>query len=886
MTESTQAATAKGKLWLIPTILVASVLIVTLLIPLGISYGIEDWVKKQGGESVSIVNVDFNPFTATLELHQLTIRREGKDTLSLPSLKLKMDWWPLWRKELVIRNVDASDLSLQLAQNESAHQLLIGGVEFDQKPETASTKKSSWVIKLNRLSLQNASLRYQRPDLELFIRIDQLGLINLSTTDSPGKAQLTFSGSVDGAPLSLNTEFDLFTKPLSAKGQIQLKTLRLDSFTEFSTTFAQTLSGQLNLDGHFSVVQNSDNMPNADYQGHISLNPVSIGLEAGQIMAKAVAWDGAIAVTPSNATFDGTMETKSLRFDPSLDKLMYQHEGFHSVGKHQIDFQNKTTLVESEGVIDIDQLTMSMPDRGIDVVSATNSWDGLVKITMTPDEALIDSDGGFLFRGLQITDTKQQLVLFASDSIKAEKITSSRDVASIDNAYVEGFTIGKVLKAGGDDTVPMISGAKLLLETVHFDSLSGIKISKVNPQGVKQHIVRLADGTWSFDVLTGAIERLSKAEGTSLGNEGTPTQIQINHILLSGKNVVTFEDQTTTPPYKTQFKPNQLTLTGLDSEHPEKPGKLNLQGVLDTNTTVDLQGGVALFLPKPAFNLKGQIKGLELPPLSAYTVPLMGYQLQSGEANADLTLEVNKGVLKGNSDLQLHQLEVKPINQQKMAALQKQLSIPLETAIGMLKDKHNRIQLALPISGALDQISVDPSDAINQAVGRAMKKGAKTYLAAALFPFGTLLTLVELVDDAAAKVKLDPISFEEGATELDTSQYAYLEKVAGLLEDRNEVHIRVCGVTVEVDRQALKEAEILRLKLAATKDADKKKSDTPLTVTITAEQLEQLAIERVQSVENHMTTQYGISVDRLINCKPRIEGSDKEQGKPRVDLLI
>jgi hypothetical protein len=229
-----------------------------------------------------------------------------------------------------------------------------------------------------------------------------------------------------------------------------------------------------------------------------------------------------------------------------------------------------------------------------------------------------------------------------------------------------------------------------------------------------------------------------------------------------------------------------------------------------------------------------------------------------------------------------------------MAALQTQLSIPLETALGMLKDKNNQIKLNLPISGDMNNINVDPSDAINQAIGRAMKKGAKTYLATALFPFGTLLTLVELAGDAAAKVQLDPIQFEPGSDQLKSDQYAYLEKIAQLLNDRSEIHIRLCGVSVESDRQTLLEKAVQKQKemaLAKKKEETEEEKNTtvqeqpPITISIGDDVLNKLASARATAIERHLSERHDIKGDRLITCAPKLE-SDKQKGTPRADLLI
>jgi hypothetical protein len=76
-----------------------------ILLPIGIGYGVKQWILANGGDQVSVEDVDFNPFTATLGLHHLEVHKGGARPLLVPELGLHLSWHPLWYKQIVIDGV-------------------------------------------------------------------------------------------------------------------------------------------------------------------------------------------------------------------------------------------------------------------------------------------------------------------------------------------------------------------------------------------------------------------------------------------------------------------------------------------------------------------------------------------------------------------------------------------------------------------------------------------------------------------------------------------------------------------------------------------------------------------------------------------------------------
>ncbi|MCW8891567.1 MAG: DUF748 domain-containing protein, partial [Sedimenticola sp.] len=948
-------------------------LIVSLL-PQALGYGLKKWISEQGGEQVTIGNIDFNPFTAELRIENLIVTREAQNQLTLPALELQLEWLPLWKRQIVITGIQLSETRLQLQHNSNGQQLVMGGMTFDLSSSGKPQEKSPWELRLEQISLKKSRLIYSSPQLNSSVTLNQLTLSDLNTADPEKPLKLSFEGTIDNANINLKGEATPLSTTPAFNGHISLKALSLATYTSLFKSHIQQSKGTLLTEGTIALQQSPNRDIEANFNGTIELSDFLVASPSQQLTGEQLTWKGTLAAKPNNYTLEGKLGTKAMTYQDDTQRSYKQSEtAWSGTLAFNLDPQQKTikgngqltlkgsSLQESQNLIEAGLAELSLQQGSlslstdeqqatiagklaihdsslrstdndlsskllkwegttalkqtthstqvtsdgtlngeilqlIKVASSASvgyeaiQWQGVIDLEQTAEQIAIKPTGNLSLQGLNVKDNSAQLGLLSIGSIELQQLHHS-DVGLITSGQInaEAISIGNALD--NSDLTPQLQLAALTLKQIHYSLDSGLSINEIEATDLKQQLSRATDKSWNFDSLTQALQRLSPANENPTDPPSEPMPIQIGLITLLGDNQISFQDKTTEPAFETQLVPTRFTLTNIDSRSPEKVAQVELKGRMGESTLLDLNGTLTPFADKSTFDLQGRIEGLELPLLSSYTAPLMGYKLQSGKANSDIKLSANAGKLEGSSDLIINQLEVDPLSAEKMAALQTQLSIPLETALGMLKDKNNQIKLNLPISGDTDNINVDPSDAINQAIGRAMKKGAKTYLATALFPFGTLLTLVELAGDAAAKVQLDPIPFESGSSQINADQYAYLEKVAQLLSDRPEIHIRLCGVSVNADRLALQQQqEQLRLKDKEEKKAAEKEKETEqgtkqLPVIISDEQLNSLAAERALAIERHLAKKHQIKGDRLISCLPRIE-EEKQASLPRADLLI
>lgn len=950
------------------------------LLPLGIEYALGEAIRQHGGEQVSVGNIDFNPFTATLRVDDLKVTNQGENQLALPRLDLQLAWRPLFSRQLVITGMDLSGVALKLIQDGTQSQLQVGGMQFPTSTEQTAAETAPWAIHLNQIDLSDTLIDYQDPKLETRVQVAHLVLTGIASDNKTAAAQVELQGSIDQSPVRLNGRFTPFADTPSFDGVIQIQSLTLNSYSRLVAPQLTQLKGKLSMDGAIALSTSQSGSARIALDGTISLADYRVGDQARDIAGSRLSWQGRLNRDADTVSLNGDLTSTDIRFDAEDGDTSYSHQNlqwqgtltFSSSASTQNILSSSQLNIQAPGVrqgenhwaaqqldLSLEKGTLSLTGEGLaahlpgslklagaemttakqTLVNESLNWEGTAQFnrhenltTMALNGSLSDGPalltlleeqatlglqnlawqgevellqdehgnrikpaGDLTANGLEAIDKRANLQLLALDSIDINHLTGDSEsglTASLIDA--RSISTGTGLPKDAKNNAAMLALDSLQISQSEYSKSNGLRIDRVETSGLRQAVVRQPDNSLNLQQLADAFRRLAGGLGTQAETAPEkPMPIAIQQLTLAGDSQIGFEDRTTDPVYHLKLKPEQFSMRDITNSPADKPARLLLKGVLDKSSLLELNGDLALFATQPTFSLKGRIEGLELPPLSAYTIPLLGYRLQSGKANSDIQFTAKGGQVEGSSDLTLNQLEVEPLDSEKMAAMQQQLSIPLETALGMLKDKNNQIKLTLPISGAVDNIQVDPSDAINQAIGRAMKKGAKTYLATALFPFGTLLTLVELAGDAAAKIQLDPIPFTPGSSQLNPDQHAYLDKIAELLNDRPEVYIRLCGVSAAADMEALQQVERQRREAAATKgkkqaDGDEETPDSsvPPPVEISEQRLQQLATDRTTSIERYLSTAHKVKTERLISCQPRVEKAEEKKAAARVDLLI
>lgn len=279
------------------------------------------------------------------------------------------------------------------------------------------------------------------------------------------------------------------------------------------------------------------------------------------------------------------------------------------------------------------------------------------------------------------------------------------------------------------------------------------------------------------------------------------TFIQIGKVVLQNGNI-NFHDRFIKPNYR-------ANLTGLKGQigplYPGKFGVIDIRGALDKTAPLEIKGKVEPFSSEFFLDLAVNVKDIDLPQFSPYSGKYVGYEIEKGKLSADVQYHVEKGELTAENKIFLDQFTLGEKVESESA-----VSLPLDLALTILKNRRGEINLHLPLSGSIN----DPQFNIGALVFKAFVNLITKAITA---PFSLLASAFEGGEE------LSEISFTPGFAEIDEVAAKRLETLAEILSDRPSLDLEISGYADAVeDHEGLKLA-ILQDKVKAQKLAEQTK---------------------------------------------------------------
>ena len=362
---------------------------------------------------------------------------------------------------------------------------------------------------------------------------------------------------------------------------------------------------------------------------------------------------------------------------------------------------------------------------------------------------------------------------------------------------------------------------------------------------------------------------------TSVKEKSDEFGFRIRQVDISGDSGLQFKDDSVSPAFDMDLSILKARLVDLDSSRPEQPASLELLLSDKGNARLSLNGTLQPFAEKLSLNWVGKIEALELPPLSPYVIQNTGFRFVSGEMQADIPAKINQNQLDSKIDLTLFNPRVERVRAETPSEDNQRnikISMSLDSALKLMRDKQNNVKLNIPISGDITDPKFSIADAVNKVLIKTLQTSTLSYLKFALGPYGIGLAVAEQAIKGSAKIRLNPILFSPGSDELDEAALDYIQRVAAILKEHTATQVSVCGVATKTDR--------------ATFDASptSQSKDQPAVSAQEDAALLALAERRSDQIQNRLTDAHGIAAKRIIFCTPQVDKN--ADAKPRVDLEL
>jgi outer membrane protein OmpA-like peptidoglycan-associated protein len=876
--------------------------------PFLIRYLAVDWLRTHGGETVHFEDVDFNPFTATLLLKQLDVSVDEQTTLSFDSVGADLAWMPLLRKQVAVETVYLNGFSIVIDRRQPDAPVF-GGIRLPAGEEepTPDAEAGNWAAGISTVALSDVRLRYLDSQLDLALTIDELTLSSLYQWSAEEPASVEARGALNQAPFQLSGEVAPFASAPRYALNVDVAALQLAAFEHLLKDRLDRLSGQFSFDGNVRFEQNGDDF-SVHQDGDIRLQ----NLNAALVEPAASLASQDLSVN-STLSFDTQGANQDLQLDADIRLQGLDAQATQPpvrVSNRDAALKSKLTLKKLGEDQDL-QLEADLRLQGLDAIATQPpvhvsnqdaTFKNTLKLKTAGEDQALKLAGDIRLDGLAVIAEQSRLQLLQTGSLTVTGLDlAGPEQLSIEAVQADQLAIGR--SADNTEADASIEAGRFRVESLTMaDRL--LTIDSIVYTDGQSRVRRDAQGNWRMVGIIKAMNELAgqsdddaaptdepaaadpaaappaatapAAESTA---EPEPFAAVLNRIEVDGDSSIDFLDEYVKPPYHALVKLETLRIESLDTRKPDQNSPLEFKAGLDKHTRLSLSGNLQPFASPVGVDIQSNIQALDMPPLSPYTRDSMGLVLDSGNLDMDTKFAMDKERMEGLIKLKLHQLELDTVESEN--SLQSKIPVPLNVALDTLRDSNNTISLKIPVKGDPANPSFNINDALTTALASGVKKGALTYLTFALQPYGAVIAAAKYAGEAATKVRLKPVEFKPGQTDIDAMDKDYLSKIAKLLGERPKLNIKVCGVAVPQDTVWLREQAAAEAK-ADSKSADGKK--TP-PVEIDVSQLQALAQARADAVRDYMVATFKTPASRLVGCRPRNETGD-DKATPRTDLLI
>jgi hypothetical protein len=903
-----QASTSSRLLWQhrwfrVFTYITVVIIAILIAIPLVAKQQLTKYLLENGADYAAIKDIDFNPFAGSFVLDGMDVKVADKTVMSDSTVQLDLSWRSVFQKGIVLEKVKLRGVTVEIEQLPE-QRWRVGSLIFGASGEgqEEAKKEISWWLGLGKFELKESRIRIISPRLDAVLHLDNITIDSFDNRPGDIDTNIAAKLRLNESPLNADINLTQLTPALNMKGTLDLGHINLADLSGLAGETLQTLNGLVDAKGSFGLKSDPSSGTDASYKGIVEARNTEISGSAFTTTGDVTRWDGDFELamkdgnTSQRANISGSLNTAAPAVKLPGQNLDASSGSINWQGDIEYTGTGSNRGVRINGQLDGKEIAVSMIEQNMNIHQRSVSAATALELKFGADTSDVAGTAALQLDGLSVTDTAKQLVLLAFESLGINGVTAE----SLQKASIADITMtGASLIQQVNSDAPSVTIGDTKITTLDWDGAAGLGIDNITVSKLTGTMIRAEDG--SIDLIK-ALQRSpdatvaappdNGAEDTAQAAappeeteatlkpavEGTteattpakPLQMRVGDVRIQNNSQFTFVDNSVSPKFETALIIDSMEIKDIDSAKPEQPIAIKLHGQLDKYATLDVAGNVKPFSAPPAVDLTINLDDQNMVPLSSYLISSTGYLVQAGQLDFDSKIVIKDGVIDAKNKAFMKKLKLTEADGELVKKNAGEIGMPLDRALGMLRDKNDNITLEIPIQGKLDELDIGTSQIINTVLKKATTAGMKTYLLYAFQPYGALIIAGEMAGKQLGKISLDPVIFEPGKADLTAQHKDYLSKLGKVMKDRPKIDVRVCGYTTMAD-------------LGGTKPADSGKKAAELSKK-QIEAMIALGSERMNAIKKHMISTFKIDAGRLILCAP--EHDRKDGAKPRVELLI
>lgn len=857
-------------------LLVVVLLFLWLALPRIIQSQAEKFVTEKTGHRLSLARSEFNPFNLSLRVAKLQLTTaDGKPLLALDELLVNISVASLPRRTLVFDKIQLNGLDVTLIElpgggfNWTPFLTVLKSGQDRPEPGLPRLDIHSFVLTGGRLDFAD-----QRTASGFAARI---GPLDLSLTDistlpnDQGQFRLAVRTSL-GALIQLQGE--LMLNPVAVTGTLNLADLQLAELAPYlGNILSEPPQGTVVLSARYRVGNDGNKLAATIEQIAATLSGLRLPLQGADgpvVMIDNIELKGGrVNLVERSATLGHVVlaggHLQATRNAQGQIDLLEAAKEFFTTGSEpakppsvpvtpawryrldKLDVANLNVVLRDASVqpaVDLalenitlnvtgmsDDLQAPLPVRLAFDVRAGGRFEG--EGSVIPAEPTVDFK--LKLTDLTLKPAQPYLAQKAHLAIADGRLSSQGRIgynAAQGVHYRGDFTLAdlRLNEAGGDNLILAWKSLDSRLLTLTSRQL---KIGELRLDGLNTRLIIDKNKSSNFNKLIKPAADAAPPTAAAKAPPGAPPfRVDIDRIGFRN-GAMDFADHSLVQPFGTRIHKLSGSVSNLSSR-PGAPGQVELDGEVDDYGLARAAGEVDLFNPTESMDLRVIFRNVDMSRLTPYVATFAGRRVAAGKLSLDLRYKIKQRQLQGENQIVIHRMKLGERIESASAE-----DLPLDLAIAILQDSDGRIELALPVTGNLDDPQFDYGLIVRKAISNVLGKivTAPFRAMAALFGGGETAEI---------------ISFEAGAAQLTPPEREKLVWLAGVLAQRPELALAVGGVHAEVDRVALQEVQLRRAVLVrAGQQVPERDDPGPLSTRQPEVQaaLESLFAERVGSSE-------------------------------------
>ncbi len=808
-------------------------------------------IDQQLHRQASVGDIKFNPFSLTLEVGDFVLKEsDGRPLIGFKHAVIDVEWRSLPQRALVFGEIrlDAPSITIDISPEGELNLAALGGKPAAE-PAKADTAAAPPRIAVNALQIDHGTIAFEDRKAGYKNRFEELAfkLSALSTFDDD-KGPYALSARTPGGA-SIKWKGDLSLAPLAVTGTLALEHSALPELQPFVGAFinAAITDGRASIELPYRFALDGGKPKFEVKDGKLSVESFALtatGADAPLFRLALLAIDGIALDLGARTVNIGAVRLEAPEIRARRDEngvidlagLLVPRKPEPPSAPWQIGVAN---IDLGHGAVSFDDrqlgLAPALKNIAIKLADVTGDFSKPVGFDIS---AALASGGALATRGklapggaidaqvnaagIMLTPLQPLISRYANAVLSAGEVSFAGNLKTAKKpsalVYSGGAGISK-LQINDPTGVPLIGWKSLATTTLRVQTaplqvqvdvlqweaprvkyaIATDKTTNVQRAIKKNDAVVAAAGispaaAAAVPAPAPAVPEPAATGAADVADDGNSGIVMAIRRINIKDGSLDFSDDSLAGGFATSVHELGGTLNGISSDRSTR-SQLAIEGRVDDYGYAKISGSLNPFIPRDRSNARLEFRNLDVTRVTPYVVRFAGYKVASGRLSLDLNYRVRNNLIDGDNQIVLDQFVLGERVESPGA-----LDLPLNLAIALLKDSDGKIDLALPVSGNLDDPKFDYGQIIHKAIVNLI-----TGIITA--PFRLLGRLFSRDHGEEA----GQIAFEPGSSRLLPPEREKIAHIVQALGKRPELKLQVpARYDSELDARALKRAALRR----------------------------------------------------------------------------